>query len=80
MSTTIQIEKKTREKLKHFGHKGESYNDIIERLMSYFEELDVEELIEARWKKLQEEKEKYIPLDIYILSPISVLFVLKSIS
>jgi predicted CopG family antitoxin len=63
MSTTIQIEKKTREKLKHFGHKGESYNDIIERLMSYFEELDVEELIEARWKKLQKEKEKYIPLD-----------------
>jgi hypothetical protein len=63
MSTTIQIEKKTREKLKHFGHKGESYNDIIERLMSYFEELDVEELIEARWKKLQKEKEKYIQLD-----------------
>jgi predicted CopG family antitoxin len=63
MSTTIQIEKETREKLKHFGHKGESYNDIIERLMNYFEELDVEELIEARWKKLQEEKKKYIPLD-----------------
>ncbi len=63
MSTTIQIKKDTREKLKHFGHKGESYNDIIERLMNYFEELDVEELIEARWKKLQEEKEKYIPLD-----------------
>jgi hypothetical protein len=63
MSTTIQIEKKTREKLKYFGHKGESYNDIIERLMSYCEELDVGELIEARWKKLQKEKEKYIPLD-----------------
>jgi predicted CopG family antitoxin len=63
MPTTIQIEKNTREKLKHFGHKGESYNDIIERLMDYFEELDVEELIETRWKKLQKEKEKYIPLD-----------------
>jgi len=24
---------------------------------------DVEESIEARWKKLQKEKEKYIPLD-----------------
>lgn len=63
MSTTIQIEKETREKLKHFGYKGESYNDIIERLISYCEELDVEELIEARWKILQKEKEKYIPLD-----------------
>ncbi len=63
MSTTIQIRKETRERLKHFGHKGESYDDIIERLMSYFEELDAEELIEARWEKLQKEKEKYIPLD-----------------
>jgi hypothetical protein len=60
---SIQIEKETREKLKHFGHKGETYNDIIKRLMNYCEELDVEELIEARWKKLQKEKETYIPLD-----------------
>lgn len=52
-----------REKLKNFGNKGESYSDIIERLINYFEELDIEELIEARWQKLQEEKEKYIPLD-----------------
>ena len=63
MSTTIQIEKGTRERLKRFGHKGESYDDIIERLINCFEELDVEELIEARWNKLQEEKGKYIPLD-----------------
>lgn len=63
MSTTIQIEEETREKLKQFGHKGESCNDIIERLLNYFEGLDVEGLIEARWKKLQKEKEKYIPLD-----------------
>ena len=63
MSTTIEIRKETQERLKHFGHKGESYDDIIERLMNYSEELDVEELIEARWKKLQKEKEKYIPLD-----------------
>ncbi|KYK32688.1 MAG: hypothetical protein HXS46_20525 [Theionarchaea archaeon] len=63
MFSTIKIKRETREKLKHFGHKDESYNDIIERLMDYFEELDVEELIEARWKRLQEEKGKYIPLD-----------------
>jgi predicted CopG family antitoxin len=63
MSTTIQIRKETREKLEHFGHEGESYSDIIERLVSYLEELDVEELIKARWEKLQKEKDIYIPLD-----------------
>jgi predicted CopG family antitoxin len=32
MPTTIQIKKNTREKLKRLGHKGESYDNIIERL------------------------------------------------
>jgi hypothetical protein len=63
MATTIQIKEDTREKLKRFGHKGESYDVIIERLISYFEELNVEQLIEKRWKKLQEEKKRYISLD-----------------
>ena len=63
MPTTIQIKKTTREKLKLMGHKGESYDTIIERLIQYFEELNVEKLIEGRWKKLQEEKEQYISLD-----------------
>jgi len=63
MATTIQIQKNTREKLKRLGHKGETYDNIIERLVSYFEELNVEKLIEKRWKKLQEEKEQYVSLD-----------------
>lgn len=63
MATTIQIKKDTREKLKRLGHKGESYDTIIVRLVTYFEELDVEKLIEKRWKKLQEEKEQYVSLD-----------------
>jgi len=63
MATTIQIKKDTRERLKRFGHKGESYDNIIDRLISYFEELNVEKLIERRYKKLQEEKEQYISLD-----------------
>ncbi|MGC1122783.1 MAG: antitoxin VapB family protein [Candidatus Methanofastidiosia archaeon] len=62
MFSTIQIRKETKDKLKHFGQKGESYSDIIERLMNYVESLDVEELIEARWERLQKEKNKYIPL------------------
>ena len=63
MATTIQIKEDTREKLKRFGYKGESYDNIIERLMGYFEELNVEKLIEKRYKKLQKEKEQYISLD-----------------
>ena len=63
MATTIQVKTETREKLKRFGHKGESYDDIIERLMNYLEELNIEDLIDERWQKLQKEKQQYIPLD-----------------
>ena len=63
MATTIQIHVDTREKLKRFRHKGESYDDIIERLMNYCEELNLEEFIEERWERLQKEKDQYISLD-----------------
>lgn len=63
MVTTIQVQNETRDKLKLFGHKGESYDSIIERLMNYCEELNIEELIEKRWNQLQREKEHYISLD-----------------
>ncbi len=63
MATTIQIQNETRDKLKMFGHKGESYDDLLDRLMNYCEELNIEEIIERRWKKLQTEKDKYISLD-----------------
>lgn len=62
MATTIQINKDVREKLKLFGHKAESYSDIIERLMAYSEELNIEELIDERWDKLQKEKDQYMSL------------------
>jgi len=63
MTTTIKLEKETKEKLERFGHKGESYDEIIERLIDYFEELNMEELIEARWERLQREKKHYISLE-----------------
>jgi len=63
MLTTIQIKKETREKLKRFGYKAESYDDIIQRLMDYFEELNIEELIDERWERLQKEKNRYISID-----------------
>ena len=63
MNTTIQVQVETRESLKKFGHKGESYDEIIERLMSYCEEMNLEEIINDRWKRLQREKNEYISLD-----------------
>lgn len=61
--TTIQLEKETRESLKKYGWKGESYNDIIERLMDYCEELNLEDMIRERWERLQKEKDQYLTLD-----------------
>ncbi|MDI6888338.1 MAG: hypothetical protein QMC78_01405 [Methanocellales archaeon] len=45
-ATTIQITKDTREELREFGKKGETYEEIIRRLMenarkiAFFEEID----------------------------------------
>ena len=63
MPTTVRIDEETREKLKKFGHEGETYDEIINRLMNYCDELNMEELIEARWERLQEEKDEYVSLD-----------------
>ncbi len=63
MPTTIQVKKDTREKLKQFGQKGESYDNIIKRLMDYCEEINIQDIIDKRWKLLQEEKEQYVSLD-----------------
>jgi hypothetical protein len=35
--TTIQLEEETRDRLRGFGKKGESYDDIVLRLMDFFE-------------------------------------------
>jgi len=63
LTMNIQIKKETREKLKLFGHKVKSYNDLIERLMTYSEELNIEELIDDRWEQLEKDKGRYISLD-----------------
>jgi hypothetical protein len=36
--TTIQLEEETRDRLKGFGKKGESYDDIVLRLMDFYED------------------------------------------
>lgn len=57
--TTILVTKKTREQLKTLGKKGETYNDIITRLM---EEINRQEFITRQYKRL-EEKDEFIPLE-----------------
>jgi predicted CopG family antitoxin len=44
--TTIQIQKETREELREFGKKGETYEEVIKKLMDiakrveFFEDID----------------------------------------
>ncbi len=58
-ATTIPVTKDVRDRLKKYGTKGETYNDILKRLM---DEVDYEVFMERQYKKL-EEKEKFVSLD-----------------
>lgn len=56
--TTIQIQKDTREMLREFGHKGETYDQLIRRLMEAARKLcffqDLDRIVET---------EEFVPLD-----------------
>ena len=58
MTTTIAVSDYTKEKLRVLGEKGESYDQIIVRLIrkAAMKELD------ERWNKILEE-DSFIPLD-----------------
>ena len=58
-ATTIPVTKDVRDRLKQYGMKGETYSDILKRLMN---EVDYETFMERQYKKL-EEKEKFVSLD-----------------
>ncbi len=58
-ATTIPLTKDIRDRLKKYGLKGETYNDILKRLM---DEVDYKSFMERQYKKL-EEKEKFVSLD-----------------
>jgi len=45
MSTTIQISEEVRDKIKSFGAKGETYQDIIERLYNIAVKEQLKELL-----------------------------------
>jgi len=57
--TTIPLYKQTREKLKAFGFKGETYDQIITRLMEKAEYIAFME----RQYEILSKKEKFVPLD-----------------
>lgn len=59
MATTIALSEDTRDKLKSFGRKGDTYDDIISRMM---EIVDRELYLDEVYRRL-EEKEKFVPLD-----------------
>lgn len=59
-ATTIPVTKDVRDRrLKTYGMEGETYNDILKRLM---DEVDHESFMERQYKKL-EEKGKFVSLD-----------------
>jgi len=57
--TTIPVSRGTRDKLRSLGLKGETYDEIIARLM---EVARYEEFMERQYTLLKE-KDKFVPLD-----------------
>jgi hypothetical protein len=58
-TTTIPVAKETRERLRIFGRKGETYDQILRRLMSLAE---YEEFMEKQYERL-EDKRAFVSLD-----------------
>ena len=59
MATTILVEKETRERLRLFGKKGETYDQILRRLMSIAE---YKGFMEKQYERLKD-REAFIALD-----------------
>ena len=57
--TTIQIPAETRDRLRRFGLKGQTYRDILEALM---DRVEYEEFMEEQYRRLKE-RSKFVPLD-----------------
>ena len=57
--TTIPVHKNTRDKLKAFGFKGETYDQIIAKLM---EEAEYSKFMERQYEILSK-KSEFVPLD-----------------
>lgn len=58
MATTIAVSSETKEMLRLLGEKGESYDDIVRKLL----ERSAWKKLDSKWNKILEEDE-FIPLD-----------------
>jgi hypothetical protein len=63
MGATIRINEGIKDRLRLLARNGETDDELLQRLIRYVEEMDLEEIIEARWERLQKEKADYIPLE-----------------
>ena len=63
MGATIHIDEEIIGRLKLLARDSETEDEIMQRLIRYVGEADLEEIIEARWERLQKEKAEYIPLE-----------------
>ena len=57
-TTTIPLSKETRDLLKRYGQKGETYDDLIRRLLEVAEQVEF-----ARRQKRILEEEEFVPLE-----------------
>ncbi|OLS28418.1 MAG: hypothetical protein ThorAB25_18660 [Candidatus Thorarchaeota archaeon AB_25] len=57
-TTTIPLSKETRDLLKRYGQKGETYDELIRRLLEVAEQFE----FATRQKRILEEEE-FVPLD-----------------
>jgi len=57
-TTTIPLTKETRDLLKRYGRKGETYDELIRRLLNVAEKTEF-----ARRQKRILEEEEFVPLD-----------------
>ena len=59
MTTTIPLEKETRERLRSLGKKGETYDQVLKRLISIAE---YEEFMSKQYERLKD-KNAFVSLD-----------------
>ena len=63
MGATIHVNEDIKNRLKLLARGSETEDEVLQRLIRYYEETDLEEIIEARWERLQKEKADFIPLE-----------------
>jgi hypothetical protein len=63
MGATIHVNEDIKIRLKLLARGSETEDEVLQRLIRFYEESDLEEIIEARWERLQKEKADFIPLE-----------------